>query len=201
MNTQTLTEALRAKATFNIVNSSSSAAKKLAFLPGIYSTMKPIMVTTGTGESAKTEMKGVSYADPTNLQNAGYACDQAADDYNSDDTLQVVQVSGVGRTKYRDFLNTVQRIGVRVSRIIIQNKNTSSQDIFDQEIEASRTAIGTRGETRFITLQDYVSVNAFDRSKIVIDLTNAPLDLTPDMFLAMNIPANASFSIQFEFEQ
>ena len=194
MSTQTLTEALRAKATFNIVNSSSSAAKKLAFLPGIYSSM-----IFSQDSSSKAAI--ISYADPTNLVNAGYNCDQVADDYNSGDSLQVVQVSGVGRTKYRDFLNTVQRIGVRVSRIIIQNKNTSSQDIFDQEIEASRTAIGTRGETRFITLQDYVSVNAYDRTKITIDLTNAPLDLTPDMFLAMNIPANAEFSIQFEFEQ
>ena len=194
MSTQTLTEALRAKATFNIVNSSSSAAKKLAFLPGIYSSM---IFTQDSSSKAAI----ISYADPTNLVNAGYNCDQVADDYNSGDSLQVVQVSGVGRTKYRDFLNTVQRIGVRVSRIIIQNKNISSQDIFDQEIEASRTAIGTRGETRFITLQDYVSVNAYDRTKITIDLTNAPLDLTPDMFLAMNIPASASFSIQFEFEQ
>ena len=194
MNTQTLTEALRAKATFNIVNSSSSAAKKLAFLPGIYSSMI-------FSQDSSTKAAIISYADPTNLVNAGYNCDQVADDYNSGDSLQVVQVSGVGRTKYRDFLNTVQRIGVRVSRIIIQNKNTSSQDIFDQEIEASRTAIGTRGETRFITLQDYVSVNAYDRTKITIDLTDAPLDLTPDMFLAMNIPASASFSIQFEFEQ
>lgn len=194
MNTQTLTEALRAKATFNIVNSSSSAAKKLAFLPGIYSSM-----IFSQDSSSKAAI--ISYASPANLVNAGYNCDQVADDYNSGDSLQVVQVSGVGRTKYRDFLNTVQRIGVRVSRIIIQNKNTSSQDIFDQEIEASRTAIGTRGETRFITLQDYVSVNAYDRTKITIDLTNAPLDLTPDMFLAMNIPASASFSIQFEFEQ
>ena len=194
MSTQTLTEALRAKATFNIVNSSSSVAKKLAFLPGIYSSMI-------FSQDSSTKAAIISYADPTNLVNAGYNCDQVADDYNSGDSLQVVQVSGVGRTKYRDFLNTVQRIGVRVSRIVIQNKNSSSQDIFDQEIEASRTAIGTRGQTRFITLQDYVSVNAYDRTKITIDLTNAPLDLTPDMFLAMNIPASASFSIQFEFEQ
>lgn len=201
MSNQTLSEALRAKATFNIVNSDSINAKKLCLLPGIYSTMKPIVVTTGTGESAKDEVKGISYSDPTNLVNAGYQCDEVADDYNSEDTAIKVQVTGNNRTKYRDFLNTVQRIGIRVSRIIIQNKNASSQDIFDQEISASRTAIGAKPEMRFINLQDYVSVNAYDRTKITIDLTNAPLDLTPDMFLAMNIPASASFSMQFEFEQ
>lgn len=201
MSNQTLSEALRAKATFNIVNSDTSNAKKLCLLPGIYSTMKPIVVTTGTGESAKDEVKGISYSDPTNLVNAGYQCDEVADDYNSEDTAIKVQVTGNNRTKYRDFLNTVQRIGIRVSRIIIQNKNASSQDIFDQEISASRTAIGAKPEMRFINLQDYVSVNAYDRTKITIDLTNAPLDLTPDMFLAMNIPASASFSMQFEFEQ
>lgn len=189
----TLKEALRAKATFNITNTSSSAAKKLAFLPGIYSSM----IFT---QDASTKAAIISFADPTNLQNAGYACDQVADDYNSGDALQVVSVTGANRVKYRDFLNTVQRVGIRVTRIVIQNKNTSSQDIFDQEIELAKTAIGAKGGTDFINLQDYVSVNAYDRTKITLDFTDQHLELTPEVFMAMTIPASASFSIQLEFE-
>lgn len=196
----TLKEALRAKVTFEVENTLNNASKKLAFLPGVYSTMKPIVVTTGTGESAKTEMKGISYADPTNLQNAGYACDQVADDYNSDDTLQVIKVNGANRIKYRDFLNTVQRVGIRVTRIVIQNKLLNNQDIYDQEIELAKTAIGAKGGTDFINLQDYVSVNAFDRTKIILDFSDQPLELTPEVFMAMTIPASAKFSIQLEFE-
>lgn len=189
----TLKEALRAKATFNITNTSNNVAKKLAFLPGIYSSM---IFTQDTSTKAAI----ISFADPTNLQNAGYACDQVADDYNSGDALQVVSVTGANRVKYRDFLNTVQRVGIRVTRIVIQNKNTSSQDIFDQEIELAKTAIGAKGGTDFINLQDYVSVNAYDRTKITLDFTDQPLELTPEVFMAMTIPAGASFSIQLEFE-
>lgn len=187
-----LQNALKSSATFNIVGD-ESAAKKLAFLPGVYSTMK-----SGVGTS-----KVVSLSDPTNLCNAGYTVDQAADDYDSGDTGNYVHVTGTNRVKYRDFLNTVQRIGIRVTKIIIQNKVTSGaymDDIFDSEIEIARTAIGSNGAMDFIKLQDFRSVNAYDRTKIELDLSENPLDLGPDTFMAMNIPAHANFSIQFCFE-
>lgn len=187
-----LREALRAQATFDIVGD-DSYAKKLAFLPGIYSATK--QVTDGTSKETV-----ISFSDPTNLNNAGYACDQVADDYNSADSGQYVHVTGVGRVKYRDFLNTVQRVGASVTQIIIQNKtNPQDQAIFDQQIEVAKTVIGAKGGMDFITLQQYVNVNAFDRSKITIDLSDEPLELTPEVFLAMNIPAGAHFSIQFVF--
>lgn len=189
---QKLQEALQSSVTFNIVGDSSNA-KKLCLLPGIYDTMK--FTQDGTSKAAV-----MNFSSPTNLVNAGYPCDQVADDYDSNDSSQLVHVTGTTRTKYRDFLNTVQRLGIRVKKIIIQNK-VSSADIFDQEIELSRTAVGAKGATRFLKLQNYVSVDAYDRSKIEIEFTDdAPLDLTPDMFMAMNIPANASFSMQFVFE-
>ena len=188
----TLREALRAQATFDIVGD-STYAKKLAFLPGVYSAMK--QVTDGTSKETV-----ISFSDPTDLNNAGYACDQVADDYNSADSGQYVHVTGVGRVKYRDFLNTVQRVGASVTQIIIQNKtNPQDQAIFDQQIEVAKTVIGAKGGMDFITLQQYVNVNAFDRSKITIDLSEEPLELTPEVFLAMNIPAGAHFSIQFVF--
>lgn len=188
---KTLREALQACATFNFVGDNSNA-KVLALLPGIYSAMKT--VTDGTSKETV-----VTFSNPANLVNAGYACDQVADDYNSSDSGQYVQVTGANRVKYRDFLNTVQRVGINVTKIVIQNK-VSSQDIFDQEIQIARTAIGAKGGMDFIQLQNYVSVNAYDRSKITIDLSDEPLYLTPEVFMALNIPAQASFSMQFFFE-
>lgn len=180
---KTLREALKAVATFNMKNETQEAVK-VALLPGIYDAL------SANG----------FYSNPANLVNAGYTCDQVADDYDAKDTNAKVKVNGANRVRYRDFLNTVQRVGISVTRIIIQNKNANSQDIYDQEIEVARTAIGAKGGMDFIQLQNYVSVNAYDRSKIEIDLSDEPLVLTPEVFLAMNIPAGANFSIQFGFE-
>lgn len=187
----TLKEALRAQVTFDFVGD-NSADKKLCLLPGIYSTMKQTSDST-------TKETIITLSDPTNLNNAGYACDQVADDYNAGDAGQYVHVTGVGRAKFRDFLNAVQRIGMRVSQIIIQNK-VSSQAIFDQQIEIAKTVLGAKGGMDFITLQQYVNVNAYDRSKITIDLSEETLDLTPEVFLAVNVPAQSHFSMQFVFE-
>lgn len=190
---QNVQEALQSSVTFNFDNSAGAVAKKLCLLPGIYDTMK--FEQDGTSKVAI-----LSFSNPANLTNAGYPVDQVADDYNSDDSGQFVHVTGTTRTRYRDFLNTVQRLGIRVKKIIIQNK-VSSADIFDQEIELSRTAVGAKGATRFIKLQNFVSVSAYDRSKIEMEFTDdAPLDLTPDMFVAMVVPAGAKFSMQFVFD-
>lgn len=189
----TLREALQACATFNIVGDANDNVK-LALLPGIYSTLSQTAVTSG-GRTTNY----VTLTDATDLNNAGYSCDEVADDYITDNTLQKVKITGANRTRYRDFLNTVQRVGIRVSKIVIQNK-TQDQTLFDQEFEISRTAIGTKGGTDFLQLQNYISVNAYDRSKITIDMSNDPLYLTPEVFLAMNIPAGSSFSIQFFFQ-
>ena len=190
----TLREALQACATFNVLGD-ATYAKKVAFLPGIYSALSQ----ETDGDTKETI---ITYSNPANLVNAGYVCDQVADDYISGATSMPVQITGANRVKYRDFLNTVQRVGINVTKIVIQNKATGAgaNDIFDQEIEIARTAIGAKGGTDFIQLQNYVSVNAYDRSKITIDLSDEPLYLTPEVFMAMNIPAGASFSIQFFFE-
>ena len=191
----TLREALQACATFNITGDQNNAVK-LAFLPGIYSTETEATVTRS---GVSTDV--VAYTSPDNLKNAGYNCDEAADDYISGNSNQKVQIVGANRVRYRDFLNTVQRVGINVTKIVIQNKtNPADQSLFDQEIELSRTAIGAKGGTDFIQLQNYVSVNAYDRSKITVDLSNDPLYLTPEVFMAMVIPAGANISIQFFFE-
>lgn len=192
-----LREALMAQATFDIVNTDPSNAVKLALLPGVYNTEK-------FSQDGTTKVAKLTYNDPTALVNAGYSCQQVADDAQFD-AAAAVKINGVGRVMYRDLLNTVQRVGASVNKIIIQNKS-QSQDIFDQQIEVAKTVIGAKGGMDFITLQNYVNVNAFDRSKITIDLSGVDengrsnnLVLTPEVFLALNIPAGAHFSIQFQF--
>ncbi len=193
MNKQ-VTDALKSSATFNFVNN-SGALKKLALLPGIYSTLSTL---TDAGAGKETI---VVFNSPDNLVNAGYPVDQAADDHITGDGASVI-VSGANRVKFRDFLNTVQRLGIRITRIVIQNKATGAtkDDIFDQEIELAQTGLGSKGQMKFITLQEFVSVNAYDRSKIEIDLTGRELDLGPDTYMAMGIPDGANFSMQFCFE-
>lgn len=195
-----LREALMAQATFDIEGDAQNA-KKLCLLPGTYNTLDLVYNST-------SQKYTLSYNNTANLNNAGYACDQVADDNNPDDPKQYVTVSGVNRTRFRDFLNTVQRVGAAVNKIIIQNKATQGNinDIFDQQIEVAKTVIGAKGGTDFITLQNYVSVDAYDRTKITIDLSGFDelgrsnnLMLTPEVFLALNIPAGAHFSIQFQF--
>lgn len=186
----TLREALMAQATFDITNTDSSNAVKLCLLPGIYNTMKM------TQDPTSKEVV-VSFSDPAALNAAGYAADQVADDAKFDANA-TAKVAGVGRVMFRDFLNTVQRVGCTVNKIIIQNK-VQAQDIYDQQIEIAKTVIGAKGGMDFITLQNYVNVNAYDRTKITIDLSEEPLELTPEVFMALNIPASAHFSIQFQF--
>mgnify|MGYP007101853793 FL=1 len=194
---KTLTEALKACATFNIKGIASASAK-LCLLPGIYDTKAEVAADVSSYAAASAAFsKGAKLCSPVNLINAGYTCDQVAQEIKQDGNF--VGIVGANRVRYADFLNTVQRVGISVTKIVIQNK-TASQDIFDQEIEVARTAIGAKGGMDFIQLQNYVNVNAYDRSKIEIDLSDGPLLLTPEVYMAMNIPAGAEFSISFVFE-
>lgn len=186
----TLREALMAQATFDIENTGNDAVK-LCLLPGVYNTQKMT-------QDSQTKEVVINYSDPTALVRAGYAADQVADDAEFCPGAAVQVSRANARTMYRDFLNTVQRVGCTVNKIIFQNKS-QDQDIYDQQIEIAKTVIGAKGGMDFITLQNYVNVNAFDRTKITIDLSDEPLELTPEVFMALNIPAGAHFSVQFQF--
>lgn len=184
----TLKEALKSSMTLNFKNNSDTD-KKVAVLPGIYDTLK----LAGAGENAV-----LTYTDPTNLNRAGYNVDEVADDYNDKSGVSVA-VTGTKRASFRDFRNAVNLVGLTVSRIVIQNK-VESQNLYDQEIEVARTVLGAKGGTDFIQLQNYVSVNAYDRTKIEINLADDPLVLTPEVFMSIVVPGKASFSMQFIFE-
>lgn len=181
------------------IQGNTTTDKKVCLLPGIYSTMKLIQ-----DPSSKDVV--LTYSDPSNLQNAGYACDQVMDD-GGFNTTDGVKIEAVGRSKVRDFLNSVQRVGMRCTQIVIQNKLQNDQSIFDQQIELAKTLVGAKGGMDFITLQQYVNVNAYNERKITIDLSGVDekgnpkaLDLTPLVYMAINVPANSHFSMQFMFD-
>ena len=200
-----LREALRAVFTVDITGNQNNDVK-LCLLPGIYSTMRT-KTTVAAGEKEgdlPVVTTTVTYDDPTNLNNAGYACDQVADDGGN---ANGVVIESVGRSKFRDFLNSVQRVGLRCTEIVIKNKNLNNESIFDTQIEVAKTVLGAKGGMDFITLQKYVNVNAYDRSKITIDLSGVDengrskaLDITPEVFMAMTVPAGSHFSVQFTFD-
>lgn len=217
-----LLEALRAVYTVSFENKTKKDIK-LCLLPGIYSTVRGtgegpsyeiVKVVVAHKEGSEPEVQEIKipkefpavvrFDDPTNLNNAGYACDQVADDGGNADG---VVIESVGRSKYRDFLNSVQRVGLRCTEIVIKNKNLNNESIFDTQIELAKTVLGAKGGIDFVTLQKYVNVNAYDRSKITIDLSGVDengrskaLDLTPEVFMAMTVPAGSHFSVQFTFD-
>lgn len=205
-----LRQALRAVFTIDITGCESED-KKLCLLPGVYDTMRT-NVTTETDTVDGTEVvTGVevttTFDNPENLINAGYSCDQVADDGGLS-TKVGVAIQAVGRAKMRDFLHEVQRVGMRCTEIVIKNlAGINNEEVFNQQIELARTVVGARGGMDFITLQKYVNVNAYDRSKITIDLSGVDengrpkaLELTPEVFMAINVPQNAHFTIQFTFD-
>ena len=186
-----LQEALQACASFRFTNTDSSNAKRVCILPGVYNTMNMI---TPAGQS-KSPFFG--FHDKTSLTKAGYNVDEVADDYNSNQD-EKVQVNATDMCTFRDFLNAVRTMGLTVTKMTIQN-HVSSLAVYDQNIEVCRTSLGSKGGSDFIRLQRYRSVNAYDSSKIEVDLNGNELNLDASIFMAMTIPASADFTITFDF--
>lgn len=180
------------------VTGDQSTDKKLCLLPGIYDTMK--FEQDGTSKVA-----ALTFTDPTNLNNAGYSCDQVADDPVTGVTTAVT-VRAVGRAKYRDFLNQVRLVGMKCTEIMIKNL-TNDDTLFSQLVlEVSKTVVGARGGTDFITAQKYIRSDAYDRTFIRVDLTGIDaqgneeaLLFLPQVLMSINVPAGSHFTMQFTF--
>ena len=189
-------KSLQASATFNFENL-TDATKRLVLLPGIFETKK--IEAVQTEEKGETFVKYVPRNTATeNLTKANYVADQVADDY-VDGCEDAVKVTSTDLCSYADFRRSIDLKGSSVTEIVIQNK-LDDQSLFDQMIEVHKTAIGSRGGSDFIRLQDYVLPSNYDRSKITIDFSKILSVMTLDAysFLALNVPAGAKFSIQFK---
>lgn len=189
-------KSLQPSATFNFENLTDTT-KRLVLLPGIFETKK--IETMQVEERGETVVKYVPRNTSTeNLSKANYVADQVADDY-VEGCEDAVKVTSTDLCAYADFRRNIDLKGSAVTEIVIQNK-TDDQSLFDQMIEVHKTAIGSRGGSDYIRLQDYVLPSNYDRTKITIDFTKISSVMTLDAYslLALNVPAGAKFSIQYK---
>ena len=201
-------KATRPVASF-IFHNTESASHRLCLFPGHF--MTATTITEITGLSAPFTVKSLlSYADPTAIIAAGYSCDQVADDFSlssnqkdsSGSTYKVKVTSKSPATRYRDFLNYIKSSGLKVVKMRITDLSTSanpSRDIFQQSIEVTQSAIGSKAGSDFVQLSSYINPANFLQNFIDVDLEkdarNLSLDETTLAFL--DIPGNAHFQIDF----
>lgn len=201
-------KAIRPVASF-IFQNTESASHRLCLFPGHF--MTATTITNVTGQSAPFSFNSyLSYADPTAIQAAGYSCDQVADDFNlsnnqkdsSGETYKVKITSKTPATRYRDFLNYVKCSGLKVVKMRITDLSTSanpSRDIFQQNIEVTKSAIGSKAGSDFVQFSSYINPANFLQNFIDVDLEKdeRKLSLDETTLAFLDIPGNAHFQIDF----
>lgn len=185
---------MQASVSFRVNNTDTTNQKKVALIPAHFHTEVNILDTT----AGKCYL---GYFDASHIVSAGYACDEVLSEVPAGTTVaksgQKMNVTSNDGMDYSDFLNMLRlRPNCRITRIDIQNHAADSK-IFDQKIEVRQTAIGSISGADFIRLQQFVSVNAYDRSKITIDMEQAQLLANAKTLMLLNLPASADFTITF----
>lgn len=193
-----LTKSLKAVASFRIKNPTNNT-QRICFFPGHFDTTEVVPTTDSK--------YAISYADPSAINNAGYDCVQVADDYNAKNSMNKADGSGVypiviiskgGKTRYRDFLNMIRLSGLQVTKIRITDLVANgNHEIFGQDIEVSRSAVGAKGGTDIVNLAAHINPNHFLQNFIDIDLTANKLSLDETTLMFMDIPASADFQIDY----
>lgn len=160
-----------------------------------------------TTEIVKTNDEGVIlvHSNPKALVDAGYVCDQVADDFSTQ--LSEIKDSGEyaikitktsARTRYREFLNYIKFSGLRVSKMRITDLvPNSDHEIFNQELEVTASAIGAKAGSDFIQLSAHVDPTNFIQRFIDIDLSQQNLLLDETTLVFLRVPSKAKFQIDF----
>ncbi len=189
-------QSMRPVASFNIQNSAQTA-KKVCLFPGHFRTDKVyVNTTTGIGFVVNNDESGIVAAN--------HHCDIMLADVCSDTKANkdVVSRPNSPRCRYADLLNYVQLSGKRVQKIRITNlAGSSHRDIFDQEIEVSASAVGSKPGSQFLQLSSYKNPTAFDLDSITVDLTTNNLQLDATTLAFLTVPAGANFNIEYTFEE
>lgn len=195
-----LNQSMRPVASFVFKNNPDLAQSvKLCLFPGHFITSEVVVVDT--------DESYMSYADPSAIVAAGYDCQQVADDFNSKigsqrgDGKYPVEIYPKGsRTRYRDFLNYIKLSGVRVVKMRITDLTPGanpSHDIFYQEIEVSKSSIGSKSGSDFIQLASHINPANYLQNFIEVDLEKQNLLLDETTLAFLDIPAGAHFQIDF----
>lgn len=197
-----LKQALSPVVSFRFNNTDSSNSKKICLLPGHYNTEEIVMVTESGASVAK-----LSYASPARLVDAGYACDQVADD-----TLAAVATAksyaigvtpGSPRCHYRDFLDYVARVGSKITKIRITNNRTSGagRDQFDKEFEVSASMLGAKAGSDYINLASCKNPANYDQDMIIVDLAERNLIFDATTLLFLTVVPSADFTVEFTLDK
>lgn len=184
-------ESLRPVASF-VVENISKELKKLAFFAGHYNTEKLITIS---------EKPVIVRTDSAALKDAGYQCDEVADDYKpgSSESDFIFKVKGKSpRTRMVDFVNFVRNSGLNVVKIRITDLSAdSTHDLFNHEIEVAASSISSKGLSDYIQMSTYVNPRNYQQNVIEIDLEEKNLMLDETTVVIMDVVANAKFQIDF----
>lgn len=195
-----LKSSMKPVASFSFKNLSTTEQVKLCLFPGHFDTTEIVKVD---------DKIAVAFSNPAGITAAGYQCQQVADDYNAtvtnvkaDGTYKVQILPKSKRTRYRDFLNYIKYSGLKVSKMRITDLNTNgAHEIFGQEIEVSASAIGQKSGSDFIQLSAHRDSSAYDQTYIDVDLASSNLLLDETTLAFLEVPAGASFQIDFTLEK
>ena len=186
---------MRPVASFLFCNFDDNNSHKLCLFPGHYNTLK---LEDFDGE------KILHYASPAAIKASGYECDQVADDFGFDgvtraQTKYLIEIKPKnGKTRYRDFLNFIKLSGLRVVKMRITDLNHGDvHEIFNQEIEVSKSTIGSKAGSDFIQLSSHINPGNYLQSFIEVDLEKQNLLLDETTLAFLDIPAGANFQIDF----
>ena len=197
-----LKKSLRPVASF-VFSNTAGETRKLCLFPGHFMLAKVTSNVVGT--SAPFSVTNIlSYANPEPLCNAGYECDQVADDFNltagqNDGHGYDIQITPKSRkTRYRDFLNYIKLSGVRVSKMRITDLVANgSHDIFQAEMEITASSIGSKAGSDFIQLSQHINPSNYLQNFIEIDLEKQNLLLDETTLAFLEVPGKAQFQIDF----
>lgn len=180
-----------------VFNNFDTRSHKLCLFPGHYNTLKI---------EDFDDAKILHYASPDAINASGYECDQVADDFGfngitRDQTKYLIEVKPKnGKTRYRDFLNFIKLSGLRVVKMRITDLTPGpnpSHEIFYQEIEVSKSTIGSKAGSDFIQLSSHINPGNYLQNFIEVDLEKQNLLLDETTLAFLDIPADANFQIDF----
>jgi len=198
-----LNNALQPVVSFRLTNTSTTDYKTICLIPGHYDSAT-IMSYTSSGSTVNV----ISYLNPQVLNDAGYACNEIADDYDSNlvgsaKTYPISVVPAAGNSRYRDFLQYVRVVGSRIKRIRLTNNTGSAagRTQFDQFFEVSASAIGSKAGSDYINLASCKDPKNYDLDMIDVDLDARNLVLDATTLLFLKVAPSADFTVEFTLDK